>query len=159
MIPEQTTTSDLLASENYLVRASNNKRLGNYIIDLVVFYSLFVLFGILMVFVSPETIDRIPDDPGFDLVDRLITLFLYGLYMSVTEAIFKGNTLGKIITGTRAVNLDGSPISVKTAFGRGFSKAVPFCAFSALGSPCIPWQDKWTNTMVIDKKPSVIQSV
>src|SRR5215471_2548908 len=128
MMTEQTTpTSDVLASENYLARASTGKRFANYIIDLVLFYLLIFLFGFFIALLSPATIDSIVDDARFDLADRLLALFLYGLYMSIVEAVFKGNSLGKIITGTKAVNLDGSTISAKTAFGRGFSKAVPFC--------------------------------
>jgi len=76
--------------------------------------------------------------------------------MSFVEAVFRGKSLGKLITGTQAVNLDGSSISMATAFGRGFSRAVPFCAFSAFGNPSDPWQDRWTDTMVIDQKLSKI---
>jgi uncharacterized RDD family membrane protein YckC len=72
--------------------------------------------------------------------------------MSIVEAIFKGRSIGKFITRTKAVNLDGSQLTTTAAFARGFSRAVPFCVFSALGNPCNPWQDRWTNTMVVDKQ-------
>lgn len=74
--------------------------------------------------------------------------------MSILEVVLKGKCPGKIVTGTRALNLDGSNISIGTAFGRGFTRIVPFCALSAFGNPCNPWQDRWTNTMVIDEKKS-----
>jgi uncharacterized RDD family membrane protein YckC len=66
--------------------------------------------------------------------------------------VFRGKSIGKLITGTKAVNEDGSDISFGKAFARGFSRAVPFDAFSALGDPSYPWHDKWTNTYVIDEK-------
>jgi uncharacterized RDD family membrane protein YckC len=114
--------------------------------------------GVIIALVSPSTIMEMSDDtsPFGSITDRIISLVLYGVYMGIVESIFKGKSLGKLITGTRAVNMDGSPISAGTAFSRGFSRAVPFCAFSAFGSPSNPWQDKWTDTLVIDEKQSTI---
>ncbi len=143
---------DLLTAEEFYVRVSAGKRLANYVIDLVLFYILILIFGFTIALISPSSIDSIPSysSPGYRLLDRFISLLMYAIYMSIVEALFKGKSLGKLITKTRAVNLDGTPISVGTAFGRGFSRAVPFCVFSAFGTPCDPWQDKWTNTMVVE---------
>ncbi|WP_315822675.1 RDD family protein [Paraflavitalea speifideaquila] len=141
---------DLLADEIIYERASAGKRFANYIIDMIVFYALVIGFAFLLIEVAPNTIESYPESSGFNLLDRLIAIALYGLYMSLVETVLKGKSLGKYITQTKAVNLDGSPISAGTAFARGFSRAVPFCAFSALGNECNPWQDRWTNTMVIN---------
>ena len=139
--------------EDFYERASTGKRLANYLIDLVLFYVLLFLLGIVLALVSPSFTDFVTNDrPGFGLLDRLITLLLYAVYMSIVEAVFHGKSLGKLITRTKAVNPDGSQISTAKAFERGFSRAVPFCAFSAFGDPCDPWQDRWTNTMVINEK-------
>ena len=152
------TDNDLLLAEDFYIRADTGKRLLNYVIDLVLFYLIFFAVGILLAIISPSAIDNLTDDStAFSLIDRLFTLILYALYMSVVEAVFKGKSLGKLITGTRAVNFDGSRISAGKAFERGFSRAVPFCVFSAFGNPCNPWQDRWTNTMVIDEKKSNMQ--
>ncbi len=149
------SSTDILFVEDRYERAETGKRFANYIIDVVVFYALAFGVGVIIAMASPETIDDLAEgDVGFGLLDRLISLVLYGLYMSIVEAVFKGKSVGKLITGTRAVNLDGTPISVGKAFGRGFSRAVPFCVFSAFGSPPNPWQDKWTDTMVIDERKS-----
>jgi len=155
MQPEQTATNDLLTFDTELVRATSGQRLANYIIDIFVFYGLFIVLGVILALLSPSTIENMDTaSSGSGLLDRLFSLILYALYMGLVEALSKGKSLGKLITGTRAVNIDGSKISFSTAFARGFSRAVPFCAFSALGNPCNPWQDKWTNTMVIDEKKS-----
>lgn len=152
---EQTATADLLNIESEMVRASSGQRFLNYIIDLLLFYALIFLLGITLGLLAPSTIEYLNDDStSFNLYDRVFTLVFYAVYMGAMEAIFKGKTLGKLITGTRAVDMDGNKISTKTAFSRGFSRAVPFCAFSALGTPCNPWQDRWTNTMVINEKKS-----
>ena len=155
MQSEQTATNDLLTFETELVRATTGQRFANYLIDILVFYGLFFALGITLALLSPSTVENMDSgysDYGF--LDRIISLALYGAYMGIVESIFKGKSLGKLITGTRAVNFDGSKISVSTAFARGFSRAVPFCAFSAFGDPCNPWQDRWTSTMVIDEKKS-----
>jgi uncharacterized RDD family membrane protein YckC len=144
---------DLLIFDDIYERASSGKRLANYLIDVVFFYLLLFAVGVLFAIVSPSSMQRFTnDDSNFGLAERVITLVLYAFYMSVVEAIFKGKSLGKLITKTRAVNMDGSPISTSTAFSRGLSRAVPFCVFSALGTPCNPWQDRWTNTMVVNEK-------
>lgn len=137
--------------ESQLVRASGIKRFINYVIDLAIFY----IIGIgIMVFIMSSSTDNSIDSGDSPLMERFVALILYGLYMSLVETLFKGKSVGKFVTGTRAVNLDGSPINNSKAFARGFSRAVPFCVFSALGNPCDPWQDRWTDTMVIDEKKS-----
>lgn len=152
----ETNEQHLFADPEYqIVQASGGKRFANYIIDLIVFYALLFLAGIVIALINPVVIDSInEDDIGFNLLDRLMTLVLYGLYMFIIEAVFKGKSLGKLITGTRAVNEDGSNISAVSALLRGLSRAVPFNAFSALGSPAYPGHDKWTKTYVIDEKQS-----
>lgn len=152
----ETTEQHLFADPEYqIVQASTGKRFANYIIDLIVFYILMVFAGVIIVIVNPTTLYSFSDDDvATNLLDRLLSLVLYGLYMFLIEAIFKGKSLGKLITGTRAVNEDGSNISIQTALLRGLSRAVPFNAFSALGSPSYPWHDKWTKTYVIDEKLS-----
>lgn len=152
----ETTEQHLFAEPEYhLVQASMGKRFANYLIDLLVFYALIFAGGIVWAILSPQTIESInEDDLGFNLLDRLLTLLLYGLYMFVVEAAFKGKSLGKLITGTRAVNEDGTDVTAKAAFFRGLSRAVPFNAFSALGNPTYPWHDRWTKTYVIDERES-----
>jgi len=153
----ESTGQDILQMDSYLIRAETGKRLLNYIVDLLSFYAVFFVFGIILAIVEPDLLNEIPETGGFRLVDRIITLAFYGLYMGTIEALFKGKSLGKFFTKTRAVNLDGTPITSSTAFIRGFSRAVPFAVLSAFGSPCNPWQDKWSDTMVIDEKLSTIQ--
>lgn len=144
-------SGDLLVFETTYERASTGKRFANYLIDIVVFYLFIIILGIIIGLFAPSLLDFYPDDDGgFGLLDRILSLIIYAAFMSVTEALLKGKSVGKFITRTRAVNLDGSQISTKTAFARGFSRAVPFCVFSALGTPCNPWQDSWTDTMVVN---------
>jgi uncharacterized RDD family membrane protein YckC len=147
------TSEDSSIFEDFYERSSAGKRLANYFIDLVLFYVLLFMLGFILALVSPTFVGIVTNQRSdFGLLDRFITLLLYAVYMSVIEALFHGKSLGKLITQTKAVNLDGSQISTAKAFERGFSRAVPFCVFSALGNPSNPWQDRWTNTMVINEK-------
>jgi uncharacterized RDD family membrane protein YckC len=130
-----------------LQSASTGKRFANYLIDLACFYIFIIIFFAILI------AQGIISTGMNSILDRLITLLCYGIFMGLVEAIFKGKTLGKVCTRTRAVNEDGSPISAKTAFLRGLSRAVPFEAFSAFG---YPWHDRWTNTIVIDEARSVL---
>ena len=141
----------------HIVQAGTGKRFANYIIDVIVFYIVVFFLGMVVAVIDPSLLLWMEaTDAGTNLLSSLISLLLYGIIMGITEAITGGRSLGKLITGTRAVNADGSPVSMQTAFWRGLCRAVPFEAFSALGAPSYPWHDKWTNTYVIDIKQSVL---
>ena len=138
--------------ESNLVLASSSQRFLNYIIDLILFYGFMFCLGVILALTAEDSLHIFDGFKG-----NVISLLLYAIFMSTIEAITKGRSLGKLITKTKAVNEDGTNISVSTAFARGISRAVPFNPFSALGSnPPHPWHDKWTKTYVIDIKDSFI---
>jgi uncharacterized RDD family membrane protein YckC len=143
--PINQTQPDLLDDYGVnLTRASSGQRLGNFFIDLISYYAILITLGVLY-------------RPFLILVlTPLLPAIGFALYLSLVELIFKGMTLGKLITGTRAVREDGSPITASEAFGRGFSRIVPFEAFSALGSDTYPWHDRWSHTYVVDIKDSTL---
>ncbi|MFT4016708.1 MAG: RDD family protein [Agriterribacter sp.] len=158
---EENTQIDLLVDieSTHLVQASTGKRFANYIIDLIIFYIVIFASAFIFAMISPGFVDWLNtagNSAGFGVLDRLIGLILYGLFMGLIETFTKGRSLGKLITRTKAVNQDGTTISAGTAFLRGLCRAVPFDGFSALGSPSFPWHDKWTKTYVIDIKDSTI---
>lgn len=139
-----------------LVPTTKGKRFANYLIDLISFY-VFILGGALVIGVilslfNPDSatsffqnFENIPP-----IIDKVITMLLYGLYMTMVEIIFAGKSLGKLITKTRAVSWDGSKPTVNQFVTRGFSRAVPFDGFSFLGDNSTGWHDKWSDTMVVD---------
>jgi uncharacterized RDD family membrane protein YckC len=140
-----------------LYQASGGRRFVNYLIDWFGFYIVWRLFLIQLLAQFLYLIH-------FPIGDRLaLYAFSYlavdtdfGLVVGGVEAATGGKTLGKLITGTRAVNDDGSRISAKTAFLRYLVRLVPFEAFSALGSPSYPWHDRWTKTIVIDERMTTL---
>ena len=151
----ESTEQHLFEGPEYqLVQASGGKRFVNYLIDTIVFLVLMFMFGMLLGMLNPASVDPMTaDDPGLGLID-ILSILLYVAYFSLLEIIFKGTSLGKLITGTRAVREDGSYITPKEAFLRALSRLVPFEPFSALGSPSYPWHDKWSRTYVIDERQS-----
>lgn len=148
------TQEHLLGSEINLVQASHGKRFANYIIDTIVFYIISFLIEMVFGTIFPEFNFYTENVVGGILLSMLFSMLLYGAVFGGFEALLKGKTPGKYITGTRAINQDGTYISTSTAFKRGFLRIIPFEAFSALGSPCFPWHDKWVDTYVIDEKTS-----
>ena len=152
----ETNQEHLFADPAYqCVQASGGKRFANYLIDLIVFFVIIFIAAFVVGMLSPQTISTMGEEStGTDIIENLVFTAIFVLYLFGTEAIFKGKTVGKLMTGTRAVNEDGSNITAKTALLRSLSRIVPFEIFSALGNPSYPWHDKWTKTYVIDEKKS-----
>jgi len=142
------TGNDLLADMAVnLERASPGKRFLNYIIDVVIFYVCSFLAGaVIGIATGGATLSQ------FELY--FVALALFFLLYFIEEAFMKGKTIGKLLTGTRAVNEDGSPITVKTAALRTIIRFVPFEPFSTFGY--LPWHDSWARTIVIDERRSTL---
>jgi uncharacterized RDD family membrane protein YckC len=158
--PELGAADTTVITEPFYALATTGKRFGNYLIDMASFYLFMIAIGLAIGIFSglyaPELLNDIDNAPENPVVDRFLSLLAYAIYMGLMEGLLRGKTMGKLLTKTRTVYTDGSPISFGTGFKRGLIKAIPFCAFSALGTPCRPWQDIWTNTMVIDEKESIL---
>ncbi len=149
---EQINTYDGLDLE--YCRANSNKRFLNYLIDLLAFYVIVIFFGFLFEIVFPGTIPYNDINPFWD---RVLSLIFYAIVMFATEAAFQGKSLGKLVTGTRAINVNGEPPTLMQLLARNFIRAVPFNALSAFGNPCAPWHDRWSDTYVVDEKVLALQ--
>lgn len=153
-----TEESHILGFETDLVQASHGKRLANYFIDAIAFFLLTFIFAIIYYALFPVALD-LPesDNPVNNLLEQILWTVVFAIYLGLSETLMKGRTIGKYVTGTKTVNQDGTPISAGTAFARGLIRVIPFEVFSALGSPCFPWHDKWSKTYVIDIRASTLQ--
>jgi uncharacterized RDD family membrane protein YckC len=141
------------------VRANWLKRLANYAIDIVVFSILLSIVLPILAPVFPPAARWLQIKPGAGIFsnqigfsDQLLISFVYGFYMSVLEAVLKGKSIGKLITGTRAVDIKGHHIGSQAAFVRGLVRIIPFEQLSALSSVPFPWHDRWSGTMVVNEK-------
>jgi len=131
-----------------LIPAQHSLRIANYFIDIFLFSLL-----VLPVFLSYTPFRAMlfeGEEMKLTFFGNLVLLLLYGMYMGVIEALFRGRSPGKFVTGTRVVQVDsGEPIDTQAALLRGLCRAVPFESFSALSFPCVPWHDRWTRTRVV----------
>lgn len=119
--------------------AGLGRRFGNLVIDTFVFFALvagtvFTLsFQQLLTWASWGTLG---------------VLLLYALVWTLPEMLF-GRTLGKLITGTKVVNLRGELPSVGQACIRTIVRWVPFDTWSFLWGDNVGWHDSWANTRVV----------
>ncbi len=150
------TTTNIFDDQHQLVEASMGTRFLNFLIDnLFMNFALSLatgyLVGMILSYVAPDFLLTVNYEEqrglNYFLLIFLISYFNYLFYYTICEKAFNGYTLGKIITGTKAVKNDGTALSFKDAFMRSLCRIVPFEAFSALGGR--PWHDSWTNTMVV----------
>jgi uncharacterized RDD family membrane protein YckC len=76
------------------------------------------------------------------------------LYYTFMESTL-GRSLGKLITGTKVINLEGKRPKPLTILGRSFARLVPFEPFSFFGNER-GWHDRWSDTRVVDmRKPPI----
>ena len=136
-----------------LILASKGKRFGNYLIDTIFAYMTIILFVMIIVPINPSLVESMAENgngtPFIDYVFGYIAMFLY--YFA-SESLLKGRSIGKFVTGTRAVRFDHDYITTGDAAKRSLCRLVPFDALSFLGSYGYGWHDKWTDTMVVNEK-------
>jgi uncharacterized RDD family membrane protein YckC len=129
--------------------ATQGQRFANYIIDLIIAYA----FAFLLLLMLELIVDMMGGNGdqilGETVVSYLAMYIALIWYYTMLEAINKGRTIGKLITGTYAVASDGKPLTWKAAFYRSLCRIVPFEPFSGFSDA--PWHDKWTQTVVVKK--------
>ena len=151
---------DLLAEESFnldqFVYATQGQRFLNWLIDnLLMRFGLSYLtgmgVGIIIGIAKPDFFEDIADTgemgPPMLMLGVLIAYLNYIIYYTICEKLFRGYTLGKLITGTRAIRQDGGELTFRNALLRSLSRLVPFEIFS--GFSTLTWHDSWTDTMVV----------
>ncbi len=139
----------MLSKNSNLVPASKEKRFANLMID----YFFAIIFSMaLFIILDLFSIHSMQEESPF--MDRIWGMFCYALFYSIVEGGLRGKTIGKYITQTKVVNIDGSEPDLNTLIKRSFCRIVPFEQFSFLGDDPSGWHDKWTDTMVIDEQLS-----
>ncbi len=138
-------------------RSNSWVRFGNFIIDRVVIYVLFLAFG----FFASLTYQILGIEFFINIalelssvnkfMDILITTTVYFLYIFLMEYFTKGRTIGKYITGSKVISTDGTQPTLQDYFIRNISRFVPFDALSFLGGGN-GWHDSWSDTRVIHIK-------
>ena len=155
---EQLQTSIIDEMEQYrpIPYATSWQRFANFLIDWVVYYLvyMFIVF-VLAILTEILQTDMVSTLVSEEPIDRLLaTLFatfvMFCVYL-LTEGLSRGRTLGKLITGTRAVREDNSEITWKDALKRSLARIIPFEPFSAFSGSGM-WHDRLAKTMVVNTR-------
>lgn len=153
--PEHIFTEEDIFRYEY---ATTGQRFLNFVIDnLFMTYALGYVTGSLVGYLLgsffPEfALDLFSDPESLEVImfGVILAYFNYIIYYSFCEKLFRGYTLGKLITGTRAIRNDGKELTFRDTILRTLSRIVPFEVFSGFGGH--PWHDEWTRTMVIKSR-------
>jgi uncharacterized RDD family membrane protein YckC len=149
---------DLLAGEadSYFEYefASTGQRFLNFLIDNVIMrFTLTYLtgygIGFILGYFFPDFMREViynQNTTTIILMSYLIGIFNYVIYYTLLEKLFKGRTVGKFITGTRAIRTDGNELTFNDALLRSLCRLIPFEPFSGFG---VLWHDNLTNTWVV----------
>jgi len=154
--PEESIFSEELHNIVQYEQASQGQRALNWIIDNILMnwglsYITGTAAGYVLGSLFPEFMQVLTENSAeILLISYVIALFNYLIYYTICEKAFKGYTLGKLITGSRAIRNDGAELTIKDAFLRSASRLVPFELFSGFGQS--PWHDSWTGTTVIKSR-------
>lgn len=134
--------------------ASLGQRFLNFLIDTI---TMSLSIGLVVSYVEalvlwnyfPDMAVEVYAGKGLDyfLISWISGILSYMVYYPCCETVFRGYTMGKLITGTKAVRTDGKALSFKDALLRSLCRIIPFEPLSALGPE--PWHDRMTKTMVI----------
>lgn len=152
---EQPITPSVFEQEQKPVYfAGTGQRLANYIIDTIAAYIFGIVFFIILAFVlaliNQDAVNFLIEETVLSKLTKYILFAaLFLSYYTLLEGTTKGKTLGKLITGTKAVQEDGDVITWGDAFKRSLCRLIPFEAFSGLGGN--PWHDSMTKTTVVKK--------
>ncbi len=135
--------------------ASKGKRFANYIIDMIGYYILalgvgVILGGILISSGNDEILLNEEVSVGQKILEWLLGLVIILVYYAFCEYFFKGKSLGKLITRTRAVTITNERMDLPTTVKRSLCRIVPFEQFSFLGDLPTGWHDTWSDTKVIE---------
>lgn len=130
--------------------ASRGQRFANLLVDIICAYGFSFILIIIVGLVYPPFLDYFQqENPGVRLLDRLMTTLLIALYYILIEGLTGGRSVGKFVTGTRALTIDDEPINWQIAFKRNICRIVPFEVLSGFGTP---WHDSWSHTKVVKVK-------
>ncbi|MEM9051736.1 MAG: RDD family protein [Bacteroidota bacterium] len=136
--------------------ASGGKRFANYVIDIAgyLIFSAIIGFviGIIVVGTEGETYFTQPETIQTRILSWIEGLIVVIAYYTISEYVFKGKTLGKLITRTRAVNENNSRMDLGTCFKRSLCRCIPFEQFTFLSQKPRGWHDDFSGTKVIVDK-------
>lgn len=147
---------------NIVLPASLLRRFTGFIIDRIVSGLLMyaITFGVIIVVTEfgSSTLGNIIASSMY-----VFAIFIGFFYYLILEGFFQ-KSIGKMVTGTKVVNLDGEKPSFGSITIRSLSRLIPFEALSFLfygKYPLKGWHDRFSKTIVVPKglTPEQVQSM
>ena len=137
---------DLLEENVEYKIATTGQRLLTLIIDYVCFMIFSFIIGMALALMGNA---NFIESVNANLLGFLILVFYY----IPQEALF-GRTVGKLLTKTKVVDLNGNKITFGKTILRTICRFIPFEAFSFLGGGGRPqgWHDSLSKTKVVTLK-------
>lgn len=153
VVNQDLITEDIHAYFRYH-HATQGQRFLNLLIDnilmrLTLTYATSFILGKILMMLSPDLMVNIINGNGkigLYVLAYLVVIFNYLVYYTLCERLLRGQTIGKLITKTKAIRNDGEELTFRDALLRSLCRMIPFEIFSGFG---VPWHDSLTNTMVV----------
>ena len=134
--------------------AGRGQRFLNFFIDNIVLnvLQLACLCPLAMAIMGddPDVLDSPETEQMINLIGYGVFLVLFFLYYVVLELAFQ-RTLGKLLTGTRVVQTDGTPPTFGQVLGRTAARLIPFEPLSFLFMDR-GWHDTLSGTQVVQAR-------
>lgn len=134
--------------------AGRGKRFANYIVDVIVYYIIMFLIGLVagllqMLFEYDGMLVWISEMTDLNWI--LMGIAIISLYYIIMESLFQ-RTIGKMITGTKVVMEDGTKPPAGVIALRTLCRFIPFEPFSLFSESGRGWHDGLTDTCVVEAK-------
>ncbi len=126
------------------VLATKNNRFNNYIYDRCAVFLFAIIFSVSSVFFNKDSV--MTKISAF--VTVMMLFFGYFLYELFAEYYF-GRTLGKLITKTKVVTIEGEKPKFTAILVRTIVRFLPFEPFSFFWKFSIGWHDLISDTVVV----------
>lgn len=136
------------------VVVSQGVRFGYFMIDVVFYYILTFIIGLIVgiVVVATGNVDMLEPGSGFVKFLDFMGYPIYFLYYAIFEGL-TGASLGKLICGYTVIDEQANKISFPKALLRTICRYIPFEAFSCFAER--GWHDTLSKTYVVKKSEKV----
>lgn len=125
---------------------SQGVRFGYYFLDVITFYLIQIILGILVGIVLVATHSSF--GPEVNIIFQLISYAIWFFYYAIFET-YVGGTVGKLICGYTVINDKAEKITFGQGMLRTVIRMIPIEAFSCFGER--GWHDKWSKTYVVKR--------
>jgi uncharacterized RDD family membrane protein YckC len=156
---QQISTEGLLNKQellkNNIPPTRRRKRFFNCLLD-GIFFSLFfyalimifvMVYGVISFLTGNDYSQMLGEEAGMMIY---LTYYIGYLAYFVTFEHYFGKTLGKMVTNTKVVMLDGAKPPLIKLIMRSFARLIPFDFLSYLSVNPRGWHDTISDTIVID---------